>query len=503
MTEGPKTPEGSGAQLPEATGEQTAMTQASAEPQPPAKAAPELKPLADPPKPPGPPAEPTLHLAAMAPPPPEGKSGQFSARGPMMLGFVSVLILLVGIFGWGFGTTIAGAVVTSGMLEVEQNRQVVQHLDGGVVETIYVKDGDTVQGGDVLIRLDGNTTRSELAIIEGQLFEFLARRARLEAERDGADTVQIKGELAELIKTRADVAELVEGQVKLFDARRDTLSKQMEQLGKRKLQMSSQIEGIDAQLAAQSKQLVLIEGELKDQRTLLEKGLAQQSRVLSLEREQARLEGQLGELTASKAQAEGRITEIDLEVLRLQAARREDANEQLRDAGARERELAERRRALLEKLDRLDIRAPVSGIVLGMTVTTPRSVIRPADPVLYLIPQDRPLVIMAQVPPIHIDEVHMGQEAELMFPAFSARTTPQLKGHVTMVSADALTDQRTGQTYYRAEIALDPGEMEKLRDLQLLPGMPVEAFIKTDDRTPIAYLTKPFTDYFAKAFREL
>ena len=486
MTEAPKTPDAVGAQVPEVAVPPKPPTDAAAAPKPPASV-----------------AAPQLTLAPMAAAPSGKKPAQFSARGPLVLGFVGVAILVVGLFGWGFGTTIAGAVVTSGMLEVERNRQIVQHPDGGVVETIFVKDGDTVQAGDVLIRLDGNVTRSELAIVEGQLFEFLARRARLEAERDGEDKVEITGELAELSKTRPDVAELVDGQVKLFEARRDTLAKQLEQLGKRQGQMNSQIDGIDAQLDAQSKQLVLIESELKDQQGLLEKGLAQASRVSSLQREQARLEGQLGELTASRAQSEGRITEIELEVLRLQAARREDANEQLRDAGAKERELAERRRALQEKIERLDIRAPVSGIVLGMSVTTPRSVIRPADPVLYIIPQDRPLVIMAQVPPIHIDEVHMGQAAELMFPAFSARTTPQLEGHVTMVSADALTDQRTGQTYYRAEIALDPGEMEKLRDLQLLPGMPVEAFIKTDDRTPIAYLTKPFTDYFAKAFREL
>lgn len=455
---------------------------------------------------PKPPVEAAVQIGAIRPGAaaalPPHSDRPFSARKPLIIGFTAVSILLAGTMLWGIGTTIAGAVVTPGMLEVEQNRQVVQHPDGGVVEAIYVKDGDQVTAGDVLIRLDGTNTRSELAIVEGQLFEFLARRARLEAERDGQSEVQITGELADLVKTDPEVAELVDGQIRLFDARSETLAKQTEQLGKRRGQMTSQIQGIDAQTAALTSQLELIDSELKDQQSLLDKGLAQQSRVLALQREQARLEGQVGELTASRAQAEGRITEIELEVLRLQAARREDANEQLRDAGARERELAERRRALKEKIQRLDIRAPVSGIVLGMVVTTPRSVIRPADPVLFLIPQDRPLVIMAQVPPIHIDEVHVGQATELMFPAFSARTTPHLNGHVTMVSADALSDQRTGQTYYRAEITLDPGEMDKLRDLQLLPGMPVEAFIKTDERTPLAYLLKPFTDYFNAAFRE-
>jgi HlyD family secretion protein len=425
-----------------------------------------------------------------------------SARRPLLLGMVTVAVLLGGFGYWSVGSTIAGAVVTSGMLEVEQNRQVVQHPDGGVVAEILVAEGDSVAAGDVLLRLDGAALQSELAIVEGQLFEFLARRARLEAERDSQPKVTVAGELAQLARDNPEVGELVEGQLRLFAARRETLEKQTAQLSRRSEQITAQIAGIDAQQAALRTQLDLIGQELADQQSLLDKGLAQQSRVLALLREEARLDGQVGELAASRAQSEGRMTEIELEILRLEAERREDANTQLRDIGARERELAERRRALIERIGRLDIRAPVSGVVLGLAVTTPRSVIRPADPVLFLIPQDRPLVIMAQVPPIHVDEVHVGQEVELVFSAFSSRTTPHLKGQVATLSADALTDQRSQLTYYRAEITLDPGEAEKLGDLALLPGMPVEAFIKTAERTPLAYLVKPFTDYFTRAFRE-
>ena len=174
----------------------------------------------------------------------------------------------------------------------------------------------------------------------------------------------------------------------------------------------------------------------------------------------------------------------------------------MRDFGYRELELVERRSALGEQIARLDIRAPVSGIVLGLQVTTPRAVLKPADPVLYLIPQDRPLVIAAQVPPIHIDQLHTGQPVRLVFSAFSSRTTPELAGHVTVISADALSDPRTQASYYRAEIVLDEGEIGKLADKALVPGMPVEAFIKTADRSPLAYLLKPFTDYFTRAFRE-
>ncbi len=426
----------------------------------------------------------------------------WSARRPLWIGWLTMLVLVGGFGAWSMTTKIAGAVVTSGQIEVDQQRQVVQHPDGGVVEEIAVKDGQVVAAGDILLRLDGSVLRSELAIVEGQLFEGLAQRARLEAERDDAASLTFQGELHDLAATRPDVAALLQGQQNLFAARVENMARQAEQLAKRINQIEAQVTGIDAQLAALGTQQTLIIRELADQQSLLDKGLAQASRVLALEREAANLEGQLGELTSTRAQADGRKTEVELEILRLGTARREDANAQLRDIGGRILELAERRGALSERIMRLDVRAPVSGIVLGMQVTTPRAVLRPADPVLYLIPQDRPLVIVAQVSPIHVDEIRVGQDAKLLFPAFSSRTTPELQGKVAIISADALTDQRTQQTFYRAEIVLNEGEREKLGNVTLLPGMPVEAFIQTDLRTPMAYLIKPFTDYFVRAFRE-
>jgi HlyD family secretion protein len=420
----------------------------------------------------------------------------------VIVGSVTAAILVLGFGVWSVASEIAGAVVASGQIEVSQNRQVVQHPDGGVVAEIAVKEAQPVKAGDLLIRLDGALVKSELAIVEGQLFEVMARSARLEAERNDAPAPEFSGELAELAKTRPEVADLIEGQRSLFTARRESVLKQSEQLQKRAAQIGSQIEGVDAQVAALSQQLDLIEQELTDQRTLLEKGLAQSSRVLALEREASRLQGSVGELQASRAQAEGRATEVELEVLRLAAVRREEANTQLRDIGARVLELAERRRSLSEQIARLEIRAPVSGTVLGLVVSTPQSVIRPAEPLLYLIPQDRPLIITAQVQTIDVDQVFVGQKVRLMFPAFSARTTPELNGHVVTVSADVLVDERAQMAYYKAEIALDPGEIDRLEGLTLIPGMPVETFIQTGARSPMAYLLKPFTDYFAAAFRE-
>lgn len=426
----------------------------------------------------------------------------FSARGPVLVGSLTVALLIGTTLFWGLNTDIEGAIVAPGQIQVESNRQVVQHPDGGVVASIAVTEGQPVKAGDLLLTLDGSLLASELAIVEGQLFETRARRARLEAERDDAPTVTIPPDLAGIAATRADVAEQVEGQLRLFEARRDTLARQTEQLARRKEQTAAQIDGIDAQSKALQTQLDLIRAELADQQALLEKGLAQSSRVLALEREQANLLGRSGELAAERAQAEGRITETDLEVLRLAAARREEASTLLRDIGSAEIELTERRRALLERIARLEVRAPVAGIILGLAVTTPRAVIRPADPILYIVPQDRPLVIAARIAPIHVDEVHVGQSVRVTLPAFSSRTTPELTGTLSLLSADALTDQTTGQTYYRAEITLPLDQAAKLGDLTLLPGMPVDSFIRTGARTPMAYLLKPFTDYFAKAFRE-
>lgn len=423
------------------------------------------------------------------------------ARRALWIGWIT-LVLLVGGFGfWSVTMTISGAVVTSGRIEVEQNRQVLQHPDGGVVAEILVSEGDSVEAGQVMIRLDGTLLTSELAVVEGQLSEVQARRARLEAEQEGLAEMVLPEALVALAGKNPQVAEQSEGQLRLFTARAETLARTLDQLERRKAQTLSQIEGIDAQSKALAIQLDLLSRELADQQSLFEKGLAQASRVLALERDAARLAGQAGELTASRAQAEGRITEIDLQMLGLTAQRREQANTELRDIGTSELQLVQRQRALAEQVARLDIRAPASGTVLGLQVTTPRSVIRPADPVAFVIPQDRPLIIAVQIPPIHIDEVRVGQPVKLVFPAFSSRTTPELNGEVALVSADALTDSATGLTYYRAEISLSAEEVERLGH-RLLPGMPVDAFIQTQPRTPLAYLVKPFTDYFTRAFRE-
>lgn len=427
----------------------------------------------------------------------------WSAHRPLILGLVAILVLVGGFGTWATTTRISGAIVAPGAIEVEQNRQVVQHPDGGVVASIEVHEGDRVHAGQVLIRLDAEDVASELTIVESQLFELMARRGRLEAERDGARDIAFDPELLALAETNPDVAAMLDGNRRLFRQRRDNLWSSVEQLEKRAAQIASQIGGIAAQKEALEEQARLIAEELVSQQALLEKGLTQASQVLALRREQARLVGTLGEVTATGAQAEGRVTEIEIEITRIEAKRREEASEELSTLEGRELELAERRRALRQQLDRLDLRAPVSGAVHAMQVFGEGAVIRPAEPVLFLVPQDRPLIIGVRVAPIHVDQIHIGQPVFLRFSAFSSRTTPELTGTVLSVSPDALTDDATGQRFYRARIEMPEGEADKLPEgTVLIPGMPVEAYLRTGDRSPIAYLVKPLADYFNKALRE-
>ncbi len=427
----------------------------------------------------------------------------WSARAPVTLGMIGLVIFFGGFVAWAVITQISGAIIASGRIEVDQNRQIVQHPNGGVVSVIHVEEGDVVTAGEVLIELDNTQLVSQLSIVEGQLYELMARRGRLEAERDGSDTVKFEEELLEGAKSNPDVAELVNGQSNLFMARRESTEREKEQLAQRRIQIANQIEGIESQERSLEEQSDLIGQELESQQSLLDRGLAAAGTVLALRRQTASLGGQLGELAASKAQAQERITEIEIQTLSLTTQRREEAITTLRDLRYRELEFVEQRASLITEIERQLIRAPVSGIIYGLRVQTLRSVIRGADPVLYLVPQDRPLVIAARVDPIHIDQIVTGQDVNLRFSALDQRTTPELEGKVTLVSADAFEDEQVGISYYRAEIILNPGEIEKLNAGQILiPGMPVEAFIRTAERSPLAYLIQPLADYFNRAFRE-
>lgn len=418
----------------------------------------------------------------------------------MTVGFTALVLLVGGVGLWSIRTEIAGAVIAFGVVVVENNRQVVQHPEGGTVGRIAARDGDRVRAGDVLIELDDELLRSDLAIAELQLVELQARRGRLEAERDGHDAVNFKNATAGLDSTGE--RSQIEGQHRLFIARRQTFEQELSQIAERILQTGNQIAGTEARLTAVRLQAELIRSELEVQKEALSRGLTQSARVSQLQREQARLEGETGQLSADIARFKGEIAGFEIESLRLQNKRREGAISELRDIAFRQLELSERRSSLLKKLGQLEIRAPTSGVVHGSTVFGPNAVVRPAEVLMYVIPQDQPLIVAAKVPAVHGDEVHLGQSATLRFSAFNQRVTPAVTGTVTFLSADVIRDETTGADFYQVELTPKTEELAHLEGGTLLPGMPVEAFLRTGNRTPLSYLTKPLTDYFERAFRE-
>ncbi|MGR3483575.1 HlyD family type I secretion periplasmic adaptor subunit [Salipiger marinus] len=426
----------------------------------------------------------------------------FSVTLPALAGGLALVALVGGFGAWAASARIDGAVIAPGRIVVDRNRQAVQHLDGGMVAEVLVKEGDRIEAGALLVRLDPTLALSELAITESRLYELMARRGRMEAERDDAGAVVFDPDLL-AAASAPEVARLVEGQRGLFEARQDSLSKAVTQLENQQLQLQNQIGGIDAQMVALDRQLDLVGQEAAVQQGLLDRGLAQSSRVLNLQREEARLAGLRGELVARRAEAMERIAEIGIELLQLQTQRREEAITTLRDLEISEMETRERRAALKTQLDRMLIRAPVAGVAYDLRLFGAQSVVRPADPLLYIVPQDRPLVIEAQVDPIDVTRVHPGQQVVVRVQAFDMRNTPDLLGQVMLVSPDAFTDATTGRPYYRVEVELPKAELSKLTpDQVLIPGMPVDSFIRTGEHTPLAYLTAPLTRYLDRAMRD-
>ncbi len=426
----------------------------------------------------------------------------WSVRGPLLTGLVAMSILLGGFGGWAVLSELSGAVIATGRIEVDRNRQAIQHPEGGVVAELLIDEGDRVEAGDAILRLAPGQLARDLAVAGAQLFEVRVRRARLEAERDGAAAVSFPADLVARAAEDAELVDLLQGQENLFAARVETLSRETEQLRGRITQIEAQIAAVDAQEAALQEQLALVETDLERQQGLLERGLIQSDPILRLQRDAAQLRGSLGQLEARKAEAAERIIETDLAILQLDTARREEAIAQLREIRVTEEELRQRVTDLDRRMAELDLRAPVAGRILGLRVFGPQSVVRAADPVAYLVPEGRPLIITAQVPAIDVDQVFVGQEVTLRFPAFDMRNMADVIGQVSQVSADIFTDEGTGLNFYRAEIVLDEGEIARLAPRQLLPGMPVEAYIRTENRTPLAYLLEPFTAYFSRAFRE-
>ncbi len=376
----------------------------------------------------------------------------------------------------------------------------VQHPTGGVVGELRVRDGDRVKSGDIVVRLDETITQANLAIVVKSLNEMHARLARLEAERDDTADVQFP---AELLARSADpeVKRVIDGERNLFQLRRKARSGQKQQLGERIQQLREEIQGITGQAAAKKREIELIGQELEGVRDLWRKNLVQIQRVTALERDSARLEGERGQLIAATAQSKGKISEIELQIIQIDQDLRSEVAKELREVQAKIAELVERKVAAEDQLKRIDIRAPQDGLVHQLVVHTVGGVITPGEAMMLIVPEADNLTVEAKLNPQDIDQVQPGQKAVLRFSTFNQRTTPELNGTVIRVSADLTTDQRSGVSYYTVRISIPEAEVARLGGLKLLPGMPLEAFIQTGDRTVLSYLMKPMADQIARAFR--
>jgi HlyD family secretion protein len=426
---------------------------------------------------------------------------QASIRRHLVAGVLIVLLLGGGVGGWAATIQISGALIAQGSIVVDQNVQKVQHPTGGIVGELRVHDGDRVKAGDILVRLDETVMRANLAIITKGLNELGARKARLEAERDGAETITFPPALLARVDD-ADAVSAVSSEKKLFQLRRTERLGQKAQLQQRMKQLNEEIGGVEAQQSAKSQEMALIERELAGVRDLYARNLVQLTRLTQLEREVARLGGERAQLVAAAAQAKGKIAEINLQILQIDQNLSSEVAKELRDIDGKIGEFVERKVTAEDQLRRTDIRAPQAGAIFQSAVHTIGGVITAGDPIMLIVPDADKLQVEAKVNPQDIDQLQVGQLAVLRFSAFNSRTTPEIEGKVTRVSADTSTDQRTGQSYYTIRIGLPPETVTLLGDVRLLPGMPVEAFVQTGERTVISYLMKPLRDQFMRAFRE-
>jgi len=424
-----------------------------------------------------------------------------SIRLHLVAGLAVVAVLAGGLGGWASTQQISGALIAPGQIVVESNVKKVQHPTGGVVGELRARDGDVVKSGDIVVRLDDTVTKANLAIVTKNLDAALARAARLEAEQRGLDKISFPPQLADRAAD-PEVAAVIASESKLFDVRVTGRAGQKAQLSERIRQLKEEIEGLSAQERAKEQEIALVQQELSGVRDLYEKRLVQISRLTTLERDAARLNGERAQYIAARAQAKGKITETELQIIQVDRDVVSEVSKDLRETSDKIGELIERKVTAEDQLRRIDIRAPQDGIVEQSTVHTVGGVITAGDAIMLIVPQTDDLQVEAKVNPQDIDKLQVGQKTLLRLSAFNQRTTPELNGFVSRVSPDVTTEQRTGQSYYTIRVSMPPQEIARLGDVKLIPGMPVEAFVQTGERTLISYLMKPLSDQLMRTFRE-
>ena len=425
-----------------------------------------------------------------------------SIRRYLLGGLAASALLIGGVGGWAATTQIAGAVVASGSLVVESSVKKVQHPTGGVVGELRVRDGDHVEGGSILLRLDDTQLRANLSIVTSALDELSARGARDEAERDGQDTILYADDLLRRAGSDPVVARLIDGESRLFRIRAESRAGQKAQLRERMGQLDEEIRGLTGQASAKEREIAFIKQELEGVRELWRKNLIQLPRLTALERDAVRIEGEFGALTAQIAQAKGKKAETGLQIIQIDSDLRTEVGKDLADIRGKVSEMSEKKVAAEDSLKRIDIRAPQTGTVHQLAVHTVGGVVTASEPIMLIVPDADQLTAEVKIQPQDIDQLRPGQRAIMRISAFNQRVTPEFNGTVKTISADVSADQKTGATFYTVRISLMFDEIERAGDFRLVPGMPVEAYVRTTDRTVMSYLTKPLADQVHKAWRE-
>jgi HlyD family secretion protein len=429
------------------------------------------------------------------------KGTRFSIKRHLLVGLSVVILLAGGLGGWASTAQISGALIAPGSIVVESNVKKVQHPTGGVVGEVRAHDGDLVKAGDIVVRLDDTVTKASLAIVTKNLDGLWARAARLEAEQRGLDKITFPAMLTDRVSD-PEVKAVMASEAKLFEVRVNGRSGQKAQLRERIVQLNEEIAGLSAQEKAKDQEIELVQKELTGVSDLYDKHLVQMSRLTTLQRDAARLSGERAQYIASRAQAKGKITETELQIIQVDKDVVSDVSKDLRETNDKIGEFVERKVTAEDQLRRVDIRAPQDGMVLQSSVHTVGGVITAGDAIMLIVPQADDLQVEAKVAPQDIDKLQVGQKTLLRLSAFNQRTTPELNGVVTRVSPDTTTDQRTGQSTYTIRVSMPPAEIARLGDVKLIPGMPVEAFVQTGERTLLSYLIKPLNDQLMRAFRE-
>ncbi|MFB9151597.1 HlyD family type I secretion periplasmic adaptor subunit [Roseovarius ramblicola] len=416
------------------------------------------------------------------------------------IGILGGFALLILVFSWAYITPISGAVIASGSAVVRGKPKMVQSLDGGMVEDVRVADGDLVRAGDVLLRLDPTLLRINLEMYRNRLAEIRAEIARLKAEQVNAvrpifdyDTTYLDG---------LGLDQINAGQAEIFQARRDVMQGRQDQLREKVAQFHNQISGVAGLIKAKKDQLTFVEKELADVSALHADGLAREGQVLELQRVRARLLGEIAETQSELARIRNSIRDTELEILQSERQFKEQVVTDLRAAVTKSEELLLQIITARNELDRIEILAPVGGIVHEMQVHSAGEVVPPGETILQVIPISKGVDFEVRVDPNAVDQVFQGQRAKLVFTAFNTRTAPELVGSVSGVSPDRVVDPATGKPFYRVTLTVPQGELERLDGHEILPGMPIEAYLQTGERTVLSYLMRPLTDQLRRAFRD-